>query len=301
MNRILITLVIAFSTSPAGIAQPAGYTQNAVLKINHTKVANSDQANFPLFVAGTDASLKSTNRGGRMYSTSGYDILFTSDATGTNALQYERGIHDTQSGRIAYWVKLPILSHSIDTPIYVWYGNPSITTDQSVGTAVWDTNYKAVWHMNDNAQSFTVADSTGNGHNGTNQAPTQSRSVAGALANLNGLSYSGSSDYTNVPSSNGSDLDLTTGNVTVEFWLKLNAYVTYAAYFGNGIWNHTGYYLQENGGGHGLALVANFSNTFASYNDTVNHGVGAWMHIGVGAEWIVRSLVCERGSGSDSQ
>lgn len=201
MRNSLTIVFIVLSGSAASLAQPAGYTQSALFKIDHTKVPNSDQTNFPVFVVGFDSSLKATSYGGQMTSANGYDILFTSDATGIHVLPYERALHNTQTGRVAYWVAVPTVSHTVDTPIYVWYGNSSVNADQSNRTAVWDSNYKAVWHMNDNAQSQTVAESTANGHTGTNQANTSPRSVPGALANLTALSYTGSLDYTNVPSS----------------------------------------------------------------------------------------------------
>ena len=281
VHKLLTIFLIVFSCRLVGLAQPAGYTTSALLKVNHNQVPNSDQINFPVFVVGVDSSLKSTSQSGQMQNAAGYDILFTSDAAGQNALPYERALHNTQTGRIAYWVTVPTLSHTVDTPIYVWYGNPAINTDQSSRTAAWDSNYKAVWHMNDNASSPTVADSTANAHTGTNHVNTSARSVPGALANLTALTYTSSQDYTSVASTAGGDFDFTTANFTFEFWLNVNAYVTYASYFGNGVWNHTGYYFQENGGGHGLAFTSDYSSTYGTYSDSVTRGAGVWMHIGV--------------------
>lgn len=58
-------------------------------------------------------------------------------------------------------VKVPSVSDSVDTDIYLYYSNPA-ATDQSDAAAVWDANYKMVHHLNHRPGTITFADSTSN-------------------------------------------------------------------------------------------------------------------------------------------
>ena len=40
--------------------------------------------------------------------------------------------------------------YTANTTIYIYYGNSSISTDQSNPTGVWDANFLAVWHLKEN-------------------------------------------------------------------------------------------------------------------------------------------------------
>jgi hypothetical protein len=143
-----------------------GYTHRRVIAIDHTKVPNTDQTNFPVLISGAYSYLATTGNGGNVTNANGYDIIFTSDTSGTTTLSYERDSYNASSGVVSFWVKVPTLSHSSDTLIYMFYGKSSVTTDQSNGTAVWDSNYKGIWHL-PNGTTLTSNDSTSNSNNAT--------------------------------------------------------------------------------------------------------------------------------------
>lgn len=64
------------------------------------------------------------------------------------------------------------------------YGNSAITTDQSNKTAVWDSNYKAVYHM-PNGTSLSATDSTSNANNCTpTNSPTATTGQIDGAANF---------------------------------------------------------------------------------------------------------------------
>ena len=140
------------------------YTYYRAITIDHTKVGtvnNTDQSNFPVLVSGTYTQLKTVANGGHVQNANGYDIIFTSDAAGVTPLNYEVESYNASTGVVTFWVKVPTVSHTADTVIYMWYGNPAITTPQANATGVWDTNFQGVWHMQDNAANTTIVDSTG--------------------------------------------------------------------------------------------------------------------------------------------
>ena len=98
-----------------------------------------DQADFPVLVSLTsDADLASKARD------NGFDIAFTS-SNGTTKLAHEIEKFDGQTGGLAAWVKVPMLSSAADTVIYMYYGNPT-AADQQDRQAVWP-GYEGVWHL----------------------------------------------------------------------------------------------------------------------------------------------------------
>jgi YD repeat-containing protein len=193
-----------------------GYARRRSITIDHTKVPNTDQSNFPVLISGTFSYLATTANGGNVTNGNGYDIIFTSDAAGTSTLAFEQESYNGSTGTVNYWVKVPTVSHTTDTVIYLFYGNASITTDQSNKTGVWDSNYVLVSHLSNNAANTTVTDSTSNANNLTNQSNTSSKTAAGAIGA--GLTYNGSSDYSSV--SNNTSLNIQGSTITLELWVK---------------------------------------------------------------------------------
>ena len=143
-----------------------GYSNRLLITIDHTRVPNSDQLNFPMLFSGTYPYLATTANGGSVTNANGYDILFTSDANGTSPLAFEQESYSPSTGTVNYWVKIPTLSHTTDTVIYLFYGNSSVTTDQSNKSSVWDSNYLGIYHL-PNGATLSAGDSTSGAHNGT--------------------------------------------------------------------------------------------------------------------------------------
>lgn len=186
-----VNVGVTVNSAAPPIAWPNGYGYAGTITVSHLQVSNTDQMNFPVLVAGTYPALANTSSGGQVTSTSGYDIIFTSDANGLNKLPFERETYSPSTGQVAFWVQLPDVSHTTDTVFYVFYGNAAVTTDQSNKAGTWDSNFSGVWHMNDNASSTVVSDSTGK-NNGTSAANTSSKSTAGVVTGA--LSFNGSTD-----------------------------------------------------------------------------------------------------------
>ncbi len=136
-----------------------GYAYRRTITIDHTKVSNTDQANFPVAISGTFPYLATTANGGNVQNTSGHDVIFTSDTGCTAKLDHEVESYNPTTGAASYWVKVPTLSHTNDTVLYMCYGNTNISTSQANPTAVWDSNFVAVYHL-PNGSTLTANDST---------------------------------------------------------------------------------------------------------------------------------------------
>lgn len=195
------------------------------ITIDHTLCGGSDSSNFPALVstapaaAGVLSTLKSVGNGGHVQSSSGYDIWFYSDSGLTTRLPAERVTYDPTTGIGEWWVNVPTLSHSADTVIYIAYGDASVVSDPNSDatygtTQVWDSHFKAVYHLKDGS-TLSLADSTSNANNGTNNGATATTGqIDGGAAFV-----SASSEFINI--GHGASLALT-GDLTLEAWVNPN-------------------------------------------------------------------------------
>jgi hypothetical protein len=165
------------SAPPNPPAGAASWPYRKRLTIDHTKISgasSSSLSNFPVLVSMTDPDLKKAGK------KDGSDILFK-DASG-NKLNHELEQFDQSTGQIVAWVRIPQLSATSDTTIYVYYGNTS-ATDQQDAAGAWDSGFQAVLHLADSPSAATFKDSTGKGTwTGSNSSlSTGAGQIGGAL------------------------------------------------------------------------------------------------------------------------
>jgi YD repeat-containing protein len=237
--------LLAIQTPARAQGWSNGYANRHTVTIDHTKVPNTDQANFSMLFSGTYAYLATTSNGGGVTNSNGYDIIFTSDANGTSVLPFEQESYNGTTGAVNYWVQIPTVSHTTDTVFYLFYGKSSVTTDQSNRNGTWDSSYKGVWHFNQTPSGTGAEkDSTVNGYNGTPASSGISLSsdgIAGSSLHFDGTSYSN-----NVAMSSA----LPGGPpLTVSIWVKTTGLNSTSA---SGImdkssWQHTGWSMWDNG------------------------------------------------------
>lgn len=125
------------------------------ITVDHTKVGG-ELTDFPVLIEITDISLAQKAQ------PDGDDIVFTN--ANNVKLSHEIELYDSTTGHLIAWVKVPYLSLTTETVLYIYYGNPNCGNQQDP-TGVWDANYKLVMHLNEEAG--ILYDSTGNGNNGT--------------------------------------------------------------------------------------------------------------------------------------
>ncbi len=157
----------------------------------------------------TNRFLAASAAGGGVTSASGFDVIFASDSAGSTPLSYERVVWNATDGMIEAWVLIPSASHSVDTVIYILWGDSGVTTDQTAPATVWAA-YKNVLHFGDGT-TLSVADSTGV------NTPTNHSVTATAAAVVGGAgAFNGSSQYVDVGNTNSNF----TGNITLESWIN---------------------------------------------------------------------------------
>ncbi|MEI6166075.1 MAG: DUF2341 domain-containing protein [bacterium] len=158
LGGVSIGTAAGASSSVVTFAQAAFWK---IITIDHNQVSAADQADFPVLVKLTDADLAAHAQ------SSGNDIFFaTSD--GTTRIPYEREKYTSATGELVAWVKVPLLSSTVDTVIYMYYGN-SGASDQQEAASVWNTSYKGVWHVRETGSGVSgeYKDGTANAVNGT--------------------------------------------------------------------------------------------------------------------------------------
>jgi hypothetical protein len=183
-----------------------GWLYQKQITIDHTKVA-SDLTNFPILISITDSDLQAKAQ------SNGNDILFMDKTGVAQQLNHEIEHYDETTGEITAWVNIPVLSHTIDTIFYMYYGNPTCPSQQNP-EKTWDSSYLAVWHLND-ATPSTISDSTSHEYIGIKTAanePVQSNCKIGYGQNIDGLN-----DRISVSAFNIWD------TMTVTFWFNTTA------------------------------------------------------------------------------
>ncbi len=125
------------------------------ITIDHTKVSGSaNLTNYPMLLSITD-----TNLSAKALST-GNDILFT-DINGKK-LDHEIELYTSGTGVLIAWIRIPTLSYQNDTVLYMYYGNPSASSQENK-QGVWAANFQGVWHMSE--ASGSRIDSSPNANN----------------------------------------------------------------------------------------------------------------------------------------
>jgi hypothetical protein len=178
------------------------WTFRKQITINHTMV-NATLENFPVLIDIIDPELKTKAQ------LDGDDIVFVGADNGT--LSHEIEQYDSNTGHLVAWIKIPSLSSIQNTTLYMYYGNPDATNQQNA-SAVWDSNFVMVQHLEETSTSRY--DSTIYGNNGTAYGGLV-KSTAGKIDGADQLD--GVNDYVGVPDNPALHI---TGSITVEAWFN---------------------------------------------------------------------------------
>jgi len=143
----------------------------------------------------------------------------TDDGTTQCYVEIERW--DDASEKAWLHVKLPSISESADTDLYLYYDSSQADNTTYVGDttdaaaqSVWDSNYVGVWHMGQDPSggSNAIKDSTSNARHGTSAGSmTSGDLVDGKFGKA--IDFDGSNDYISVADSAALDFS---GGFTIE-------------------------------------------------------------------------------------
>ncbi len=136
-----------------------GYTYRKKITIDHNFVSDihgsgTNLFDFPLLFDYTDPDLKDKANGGKVHFADGEDIAFTM-SDGQTMLTYYREFYDKTTGQIISWVKIPELSSSSNTELYIYFNRCDVFTNNYENTNTWSNDYEAVYFLNDDYNNKT--------------------------------------------------------------------------------------------------------------------------------------------------
>lgn len=165
-------------SSPDG----AGTGRRRTITIDPDEV-DGTHSDFPVWVEVVDPAL-----GDRLQADAS-DLYFT-DAGGA-ALAHELQRWVASEGRLEAWVKLPVVGDGAPTVFHLHYGDVGGVPDRPPATAVWQSGFAAVWHL-EASPPATEPDATG-AHAATASGGQNADDVVAAPLGL-GLHFDGSND-----------------------------------------------------------------------------------------------------------
>ena len=106
------------------------------ITLDHACSANTDQADFPFLIALEDPACKSLAAA----------ALYFTLADGQTRIPHELQAYDPERGALQAWVRIPLLSSSTDTELYLYC---AAAEQERHPSAVWDEHHKIVQHLGD--------------------------------------------------------------------------------------------------------------------------------------------------------
>ena len=187
-----VTTILASRTAKADWFDDAWHYRKKLV-VDHTKVSGTtDLTNFPVLVSRTDTDFINKAQ------SDGDDFIFT-DIKGIK-LDHEIEKYDSGTGELIAWVRFPTLYAQTSSVIYLYYGNTTASAQKNV-TGVWDSNYKAVQHLEEGTTGNTdFKDSTSNYNHSTNVKIDGAGSSATATGIIGtAVQTDGTDDYIRLP------------------------------------------------------------------------------------------------------
>lgn len=156
----------------------------------------------------------------------GGDVYFSSDAAGSSRLSVDIELFSLDNNpslsKIVIWVKVPSVSSTVNTSVWVWYKQASASQPARSATYgaedVWSNSFISVQHLNEtySTASDNYKDMTSNLNHGTLiDANTNSAQIDGKIGKA--VDFNGDADYINL----GQDASIkVVNNHSFSAWVK---------------------------------------------------------------------------------
>lgn len=239
---------------------------------NFTAVFTQDMLPSEMFDA--DGSYPALDGGG--------DVRFSSDEDGVTRLACDVRVFETDNnpanGVADIAVKIPSISSSTDTTIYVWYNKSGesqpVSSDTYGRNNTYDSGFLLVYSMSENPASSApqFIDRTGNGNSGTTTGnPTNISGVA-----ADGVNFDGSGDSVAIPT-----LPPLTADFMISTWTYSNASAVqlFVSFYQN---PYLDMRVDTNAGGTGLEWQAFSGSYFGGYHMRSNVTPSGWSNVTLG-------------------
>ena len=196
IRAVLLTAATILFLLASTISTEAGFGFRKEIAIQSARVSgSSDLPNFPVLISLADLDLRTVANGGKVQNVNGFDIVFRQGGCAFATLDHEIESYDPATGTFVAWVRIPTLSATTDTILEIYYGDATIVSSQENVTAVWDSNFKGVWHLREDPSGAApqMRDSTIGNNDGTSFGTMTSTDQVPAQIN-GGLDFDGGDD-----------------------------------------------------------------------------------------------------------
>lgn len=164
----------------------SGYGHRSRVTLDASMVSGSaDLTDFPVYISLQEDDLRSIVYGGQVHNPNGYDIVFTA-ADGVTELDHYIISYNEVTGAYQARVRVPTLSATTPTELFVYYGLSGVTADPST-TDTWTSEYEGVWTLDNNGE-----DATANAHH-FNQVYSSPQDTTGKVGRAR--FFDGNNDY----------------------------------------------------------------------------------------------------------
>lgn len=159
------------------------------------------------------------------------------------------------------------IASGVDTELYLYYDPNAIDNvdyigdiASSAGSRVWDSNFKAVYHMCQDPSNYNVLDSTNNSNNTTSHGNMTFSDLVESPINK-AIDFDGDDDY--LAANYSSSLNIT-DSITLETYIKIKEFSDFSGIFCVGCWEHynpvySSYALQQVLNGKHFRVTFNWS------------------------------------------
>ncbi len=249
---------------------------------DYTQAGTGDSTNWPLTIHVTDADFRTIGNGGYVANALGYDLrVYTTSGLSTQ-LDIQLAYYNASTGEVDIRARLPTLSASANTIVYIGLGDTGIVTDGST-TSVWDSSTDMVQHFGDGS-TLDLNDSTSHSSNLTNHNVTATAAVVVGGASLNG---------TNAYLDHASALNYTAAPFTIGLWINSQSLIQDGTLVFRGQYQAGGYYIYFSAGTTQIQFATNQSGAQqATLSTPGGISIGNWhlvhvVYTGPGAKIFV--------------
>ncbi len=264
---LAVCLVCLQAGSAAGAWFDPNYEYKRQITIQAGQV-NGNQTDFPVLIteAGMDGNFFNHVQ---KSDPANIDIIFTND---TETLEYNREIvlFDQPGNRLEAWVRIPALSGTVNSVLYIYYGYAGANRTNDTGT--WNSGYAAVWHLGESTGA--ARDSTAGPADGAFQGSLP-RAVAGRIGDCQRLN--GAGDYVNC--NRPPKISISGSNpLTLEAWVNFSTLGTtvYQDVISKG---DTQYLLQKPGHGDNQIDCVIYDTTWRVTTSNANLSPNTWYYV----------------------
>ena len=208
-----------------------GWDKRVEITINHNDIAQ-DLYDFPILIFLSNSSGRNK-----------YNVSFVFDELQNDANRKKIAVTTSDGATQCYaeiekwgtsnrkswlWVKVPSISSTVDTILYLYYDKDHADNTNFIGDTgstaaqnVWNSNFKGVWHLGEaSGGAGAIKDSTTNNNVGTSYGSP----IFGTSGQIDSaIVFDGVDDYISIP--NSASLQFTT-SLTIEGWVKLDSFGT---------------------------------------------------------------------------